>query len=51
MRVEISGDLDIIKNSPKPEIFGSIEIMRGHYDLYGRRFNVVEGVITFQGGR
>ncbi len=50
MRMELSGDLDIVKNGPEFEIFGPVEIMRGHYEMLGRRFTVQEGVLTFQGG-
>lgn len=50
MRLEIDGDLDLVKSGPNAEIFGTITIVRGHYDLFGRRFNIVEGKLTFQGG-
>lgn len=50
LRMELSGDLDIVKEGPEFEIFGSVSIVRGHYDLYGKRFNIKEGKLTFQGG-
>lgn len=50
MRMELSGDLEIVKNGPDFEIFGPVEIMRGHYEMLGRRFTIQEGVLTFQGG-
>jgi autotransporter translocation and assembly factor TamB len=50
MRMEISGDLDLVKEKTDFEVFGSIDIIRGHYDLYGRRFTITEGEVIFQGG-
>jgi translocation and assembly module TamB len=37
MRIEISGDLELIKNEQFFEIFGEVEVVRGQYDLFGRR--------------
>lgn len=50
LRLELSGDLDIIKHPGFMEIFGSVEVVRGQYELLGKTFVVSEGVITFQGG-
>jgi translocation and assembly module TamB len=50
MRMEISGDLDVVKNGPDPELFGNIRVVRGYYDLYGRRFNLKDGQLFFEGG-
>jgi len=50
MRMEISGDIDIVKESADFELFGSLSIVRGHYELYGKRFIIKEGTLTFQGG-
>jgi len=50
MRIELSGDIDIIKTGRYFELFGSIEILRGHYILYGKKLNIKEGEIIFQGG-
>ena len=50
MRVELSGDIDIVKTGAYFEIFGSVNITRGHYILYGRKLNVKESQIIFQGG-
>lgn len=51
MRVELNGDIDIIKNSDYFEIFGPITILRGQYDFLGRRFKLTEGTASFQGGQ
>jgi translocation and assembly module TamB len=50
MRVEISGDLELIKNKDFFELFGTVEIVRGQYDLLGKTFVITDGSITFQGG-
>ncbi|RKD86348.1 translocation and assembly module TamB [Mangrovibacterium diazotrophicum] len=50
LRLELSGDLDIIKHPEFLEIFGSVEVVRGQYELLGKTFVVSEGVITFEGG-
>lgn len=50
MRVEIRGDLEILKTSEAFEPFGSIHILRGQYEFLGRRFKLAEGDIYFQGG-
>jgi autotransporter translocation and assembly factor TamB len=50
MNIEISGDLDLIKNGKDFELFGSITTLRGYYEQYGRKFDIKEGKITFEGG-
>ncbi|MBN1755081.1 translocation/assembly module TamB domain-containing protein [bacterium] len=50
MKMELSGDLDLVKEGEDFEIFGFVNIIRGYYDLYGRRFNIKKGNINFQGG-
>ncbi len=50
MRLEIAGELDLVKETENFEIFGTIRVVRGHYDLYGKRFQIEEGMLTFQGG-
>jgi translocation and assembly module TamB len=50
MRIELSGKIDVVKQGPEPELFGTINTVRGHYELYGRRFIIREGEIAFQGG-
>jgi translocation and assembly module TamB len=49
-RLEIEGDLDLVKTGPEFEIFGTIAVLRGNYDIVGKRFNISEGKLTFQGG-
>jgi translocation and assembly module TamB len=51
MNLEIGeGDLDLVKNGPDFEIFGPLRIMRGQYNLYGKRFTILQGSLLFQGG-
>ncbi|MCK5729430.1 MAG: translocation/assembly module TamB domain-containing protein [Draconibacterium sp.] len=50
MSLELRGELDVVKSGLFLEIFGSIEINRGHYILYGKKLHINEGEIIFQGG-
>jgi len=51
MNIEISGDLEVVKSGNYFEIFGHISPVRGNYNLYGRKFNLVDGIISFNGGQ
>jgi translocation and assembly module TamB len=52
MNLEIGeGDIDLVKNGPDFEIFGPLKILRGQYNLYGKRFTILQGNLMFQGGR
>lgn len=50
MNIEISGDLDLAKEGEDFGLFGAIQIVRGNYDLFSRRFDIEEGTLTFAGG-
>jgi translocation and assembly module TamB len=50
LSLELAGDLEVLQEGPEPELFGDIRVVRGHYDLYGRRFKVHRGQVIFQGG-
>ena len=50
MRVELSGDIDIVKSGPYFELFGTIDLIRGHYILYGKKLNIKKSSIIFNGG-
>lgn len=50
MNMEISGQLNVVMSGAEVELFGTIQMMRGDYNLYGRRFEIQSGTITFQGG-
>jgi len=50
MNIEISGDLDLAKEGEDFGLFGAIQIVRGNYDLFSRRFDIEAGTLTFTGG-
>jgi translocation and assembly module TamB len=50
MNIEISGQINVVMNGTEVELFGTIQMVRGDYNLYGRRFEIQSGTITFQGG-
>lgn len=50
MYIEVSGDLELRKNDDFFELFGSVDVVRGQYDLLGKTFVIDEGSISFQGG-
>lgn len=50
LRLELSGDLDLIKTKAYFEVFGSVDVVRGQYEILGRTFKIDKGHISFQGG-
>lgn len=50
MNVEIAGNVDVVKQSEFFELFGAIQVLRGSYDLYGKRFRILKGSFSFEGG-
>ena len=50
MRIELSGDLELLKSNDFFEVFGTVDVVRGQYDLMGKTFIIDKGNITFQGG-
>ncbi len=50
MRIEIAGELEVIKSADFFELFGQVEVVRGQYELLGRVFVINEGTVDFQGG-
>lgn len=50
LNAEISGALDFIQEGiTKFSLFGTLNIIRGTYELYGKKFDIEKGQITFQG--
>jgi autotransporter translocation and assembly factor TamB len=49
--MELEGNLDLVKQETYFELFGQIGIVRGHYTLIGKRFNILEGNLKFKGGK
>lgn len=50
MRIELSGDLELLKSNDFFEVFGTVDVVRGQYDLMGKTFIIDKGNITFEGG-
>jgi translocation and assembly module TamB len=50
MRVELSGDVELMKHRDFFELFGTVEVLRGQYNLMGKLFIIESGTIAFQGG-
>jgi len=50
MNIEISGVVDVVKQSEDFEFFGTIQTIRGTYSFYGKRFILQSGTITLLGG-
>lgn len=50
MRIELSGDLEVMKHPDFMELFGSVDVIRGQYEMLGKTFMVDNGTLTFQGG-
>ena len=51
MRVEISGDLSLFKpaQSPMPTLSGTLQVRRGFYEEFGKRFTIDGGEVFFYG--
>ncbi len=49
-RIELSGDVELIKHRDFFELFGTVDVVRGQYNLLGKVFVVKSGTVTFQGG-
>ena len=51
MRVEISGDLSLFKpaESPMPSLSGTLQVRRGYYEEFGKRFTIEGGEVFFYG--
>ena len=49
LRVELGGKLNMTMKEGDFFLKGPVDIVRGQYDLLGRRFTVIQGKIEFQG--
>ncbi|KAA3601502.1 MAG: translocation/assembly module TamB [Calditrichaeota bacterium] len=49
--IEVEGDLDLVKekNSENFLIYGTLNTVRGYYELQGNRFQIEEGELNFKG--
>lgn len=50
MRIELAGDVELIKHPTFVELFGTVDVIRGQYEMLGKIFKIKEGTLTFQGG-
>ncbi len=48
--LELAGDLEVVQDGSEPELFGDVRVVRGYYELFGKRLNVQKGRVIFQGG-
>lgn len=48
---EVRGDLAVAGTLEAPVLVGTLDVVRGTYDLVGRTFRLAEGEIIFDGGR
>lgn len=51
MNFELSGSMQAIKESEKIDFFGTLNVKRGFYKIYGRRLDFEDGELTFTGGQ
>lgn len=49
--IEIEGSLDVVKEGKDFELFGKLDVIRGNFDVIGKRFKIIEGTLNFNGGR
>ncbi len=49
LRLELGGDIQITMVDGDVLLKGPLKFVRGQYDLFGRRFTVIEGNVDFQG--
>lgn len=47
--IEVKGDLQATKEGPHLVLFGNLEVKRGFYRMYGKRFDFKSGKITLTG--
>lgn len=50
MNFELAGKIKAIKERGIIDLFGTLDVKRGYYKLYGRRLDFEEGEVTFTGG-
>lgn len=50
MNFELAGNLKAIQESGQLDLFGLVEVRRGHYTLYGKRLMIEKGEIQLTGG-
>jgi len=51
MRLELSGNVQLMKHRDFFELFGTIDVVRGQYNLLGKVFVIQSGTVSFHGGK
>jgi autotransporter translocation and assembly factor TamB len=51
MNFELSGNLRAIMQAEQIDLFGTLNIQRGFFEFYGKKFDFVEGSLTLTGSR
>ena len=51
MNFEVQGNLKAIKESEQTDLFGTLNVKRGFFQFYGKKFDFEQGEIIFTGGR
>jgi autotransporter translocation and assembly factor TamB len=51
MNFEVQGDLKAIKERELIDLFGTLNVKRGFFQFYGKKFDFEQGEIIFTGGR
>ena len=49
VEAELGGDLDIRGDLSYPLVSGTLDVLRGRYEEFGRRFDIEEGTLNFVG--
>ncbi len=50
INMELTGNIKAIKEGVQTDLFGTLEVRRGHYVVYGKRLEVETGQIELTGG-
>lgn len=50
LNIELSGELDVVKNGEVFELFGNMETVRGKLAIFSKEFSILTGQIIFNGG-
>ncbi len=51
MNFELAGTLKAIKEGEQIDLFGSMQVKRGYYKIYGKRLEFEKGEVTLTGGK
>ena len=47
--VRLGGSLNVVGTAAEPDVIGQLQVVRGHYEEFGRRFELGESSFRFQG--